>query len=108
VALALSTLSTEYVRVQISALKNGVISDPTSDPVQFAFPTRGTDPANWFSGSWETVFDSTTNTYTYYAKCLVGPDGGTTSLAVGHYDIWVKITDSPEVPVMFSGNLLIK
>jgi hypothetical protein len=37
------------------------------------------------------------------AAVLVGPTGGVVALTAGVYLIVVKITDNPEVPVLYSG-----
>lgn len=93
-ATSIPALSTEYVRVQVTASSAGAVVNPTSDTIQFAFPATTVQPSVWYSGSWETISG------VYYARCLVGPTGGVVTLTVGNsYDVWVKITDSPEVPV---------
>lgn len=91
-SMSMSTLSTEYVRVRVSATKNGIAYVPTSDTVAMAFVTPGSTPASgdWKTASWETAGS------VYYAICLVGPGGN--ALAAGTYKVWVKVTDSPEVP----------
>ena len=80
--------------------------NPTADTVTMAFTAAGVDPVlgDYKTASWET--DATTTPSTYYARCLVGP-GGTVTLAAGTYEVWVKITDSPEVPVKRSGTLVV-
>lgn len=102
--LTMSNLSTEYVQVPVSAVVSTGIVNPTSDQVQFAFVVSG-DPApgDWHSGSWETIPPGT-----YLAQCLVGPGTGGVPLSAGAtYEIWVKITDNPEVPVRQVGLLKI-
>ena len=71
-----------------------------------AFTAAGVDPVggDYKTSSWET--DATTTPNTYLARCLVGP-GGTVALAAGTYEVWVKITDSPEIPVLRSGTLVV-
>ena len=93
-------LSTEYVRVPIAARENGVEVNPTSDAVYLAL-TTGDEPASgdWHVGSWETD-DST-----YYARLLVGPSS--LALAAGVWIVWVKVTDSPEIPVRKAGRLVL-
>lgn len=97
--LTQSALSTQYVQVQVVA-KAPDGYDPTSDEVQLAF-TRETYPqvqpggSDWVTGSWETFPGPA-----YWAQALVGPANGGTALTVGTYLVWVKITDSPEVPVL--------
>lgn len=106
-SVALSALSTEYIKVKIVVTKLGIAVDPTSDTVQFAFPVGlSANPSVWYAASWETVTDTLGNK-SYYARCLVGPTGGVVALPVGNYSIWVKVTDAPEVPVLDAGTLLI-
>lgn len=104
--LRIRATSLEYVRVRVSARASGVAVSPTADVAAMAFMTTDAAPAaaagDWKSASWET--DTTTDPDTYRVLCLVGP-GGTVTLAVGTYFIFVKITDSPEVPIMPSGLL---
>ncbi len=94
--LQVSSTSTAYIRVPISEATGG---DPTGDPVTFAFPEPGTEPTIFYSGSWDTLAG------VHFARCLIGPVGGVVALVAGFYDIYVKITDSPEVPVLLSGLL---
>lgn len=102
--LRISALSLEYVRVRVSATNAGAAVDPTGDTVVMAFTAEGVAPVSgdWKTASWET--DATTTTDSYYARCLVGPSG-TVTLTAGAYDVWVKVTDSPETPVMRAGNV---
>jgi hypothetical protein len=100
--ITLSRLSTEYVLVQVSFTVSGAAVSPTGDTVQMAFTHGGALPASgdWHSASWETAGTQ------YYARCLVGPASGVI-LAPGTYAVWVKITDSPEVPVRSPAQLAI-
>lgn len=100
--LSLSALTLEYVKVAVAATVNGSAIDPTADAVQMAFPLAGVDPisGDWKTASWETVSGI------YYARCLVGP-AGTITLAANLYDVWVKVTDTPETPVRKAGQLEI-
>jgi hypothetical protein len=105
--IAVSHLATEYVLIPVSATKSGLSYNPTADVVQFAFmPTATQVPgsSDWVTGSWDT--DTASLIYPYSAKCLVGP-AGTTTLGLGTYVIYVKITDSPEIPVLICGQLQI-
>lgn len=96
-----SVLDTEYLVYPVALVVGGVVINPTADVVQFAFMPN---PANanpgvsdWHNGSWVT-----TTTGGYQAQILVGPaNGGVTpgGGATGLYNVWIKITDSPEVPV---------
>ena len=105
--IGMNHLSTQYVLVPVSATKAGAAYNPASDTVQFAFmPTATQVPqvSDWVAGSWDTVTSNLL--YPYQAKCLVGPSG-TTTLGIGTYVMYVKITDSPEIPVLIAGQLQV-
>lgn len=99
--ITVSVLSTEYIRVPVTASVNNAPYNPSGDVVQFAF-TTGANPTSgdWHPGLWDSVIGP------YVAQCLIGPAGGV-ALAVGTWVIWVKITDNPEVPVRSVGQLVI-
>ena len=106
-ALGMSHLATQYYLVPVSATKAGVPYNPTSDAVAFAFmpqPTQVPGGGDWVTGSWDT--NTSSILYPYNAKCLVGPSG-TTTLGIGTYYVYVRITDSPEIPVEIAGQLQI-
>jgi hypothetical protein len=44
---------------------------------------------------------------TYVAKCLVGPAGTFVPTANTNYWLWLKVTDSPEIPVLLVGELRV-
>lgn len=95
------TTSLEQVAVSVTP---PIGINPTSDVVQFAFlsnlppiqPTVG----QYVNGSWQGTIQP------YVALCLVGPGGGT-ALAQGQYNVWLKITASPETPVKWCGILQV-
>jgi hypothetical protein len=99
-----SRLDTSYVQVPVQAIANGVSHDPTTDVVALAFMSNWAIPADadWHTGSWS----DSAGAGIFLAQCLVGPAGGV-DLAVGVYNVWVMITDTPEVPVINSGTLAI-
>ena len=106
---SISSLSKEYVKVQVTFTVGGVETDPTADTVQMAFKAPGVDPGagDWQTASWEV--DTTVATKPIrYARCLVGPGGGTITLAKGPYEVWVKIGDTPETPVKMAGLLQVE
>jgi hypothetical protein len=93
-----SVLDTRYVAIPISATgPTGAAINPTGDTVQMAFMPQGVNPGSgdWHTGSW-----ATTSGGGYQAQCLVGPANGGVALTAGVYQIWVKATDNPEVPVI--------
>lgn len=107
-ALGMSQLATQYYLVPVTVTKAGVSYNPTSDTVAFAFmpqPTQVPGNTDWVTGSWDTNTSSVL--FPYSAKCLVGP-AGTTTLGIGTYYVYVRITDSPEVPVLIAGQLQIQ
>ena len=106
-SIALSQLSLEDILIPVSVTKSGASYNPGSDPVAFAFmpiPTQVPQVSDWKTGSWQTA--STNILYPYNAVCLVGP-GGTVNPGIGTYLIYLKVTDSPEIPVLTGGQLQI-
>jgi len=105
-AIRISALSTEPVRYAVSAVIGGASYDPTTDAVQYAFIPFGRSPTgpDWLTGTWTTV---TGPPVQYVAECLIGPVNGGIVLAPGMYVIWLKVTDSPSVPVRDVGTLQI-
>ncbi len=101
--LRLQRDSLEYVRVPIAATEAGTTVNPTGDAVALAAPAAGQPPVTYVAGSWETA--TINGVTTYYARALFGTGG--LDLAVGFYDLYVKITDSPEIPVILAGGLEI-
>lgn len=95
----MASTSTEYIRVAVSATEGGVVVNPTSNPVFFAFPDEGEaiEGQVWYTGSWETAAGQ------YYARVLLGPDNSGIVLAKGTYQVWVKIDEAIEYPVHKTG-----
>lgn len=78
------------------------VINPTTDVVQFAFTAFNVSPTAWSTGSWDPGGPP------YSARILVGPANGGVVLVPGSYEVWIKITDNPEVPVIQVGNLDIE
>lgn len=98
-----SALSTEYIRVRVSATENGLAVNPTASIVELAFITardQSPEEDDWVDGQWETSGS------TYYARALVGPAGEVT-LPAGYYNIWVRWSDGLEVPVKGLGTVYV-
>lgn len=91
--LLVSALSLEKIDVAIAATTN-----PTGDTVQMAVALNYTNPTTWVPASWVTV------TGVYYATVLIGPGSAIGALPVGQYQVWVKVTDNPEIPVLKSAD----
>ena len=105
--LGFSQLATLYYKVPVSATSEGEPVNPTALPVVFAFMPQATQvpqPADWQTAAWTTVPSDILAPY--HAYCLVGP-GGTIQLGTGTYVIYLKISDSPEVPVLIAGYLQV-
>lgn len=103
--LSIDRTSRQYVQAQVSAKVAGEPYNPTSDVVEFAFPTGNNRPETWFTGSWNTTPTSGTNTY--WAQILIGPGSSGPVLTAGRYFVWIRITDTPEQPVIPVGWLAI-
>lgn len=97
----MSVASLEFVPATVTATSRGLPYNPTSDLVQFAFTASGASlaGAEWVAGSWDGSSPVPGTSADYTALCLVGP-GGDVVLPVGTYQVSVKITDSPEIPVL--------
>ena len=92
-----SALSTQMLQILVT-VKSPSGYNPTGDTVQMAFTPLTypeTSPASWATGSWATFPGPA-----YWAEALVGPANGGTALSLGTYQVWLKITDNPEVPVL--------
>jgi hypothetical protein len=96
-SLAVSAVSSQGLYIFYRVVQVG-------DGAAMAFPSRGVAPVSgdWKTAAWET--DSTTTPATYYARLLVGPGG--TAYQAGTYDVYVKVTDNPEIPVLLAGELV--
>jgi hypothetical protein len=101
----IDALSTDYVQVPIRAAVKGQAVDPRNDVVQLAFMAVGTKPGSgdWHLGSWDSPAPGI-----YLAQCLIGPAGGTTTLTANlTYDVYAKVYDNPETPVLYAGQLAV-
>lgn len=84
--LRVSTLSTVYLRVPVSATVGGQPVAVTDDPVSWAFTAVGASPGMWYTGDWEGQS----------ARILIGPGGTTNALPPREYWVWLRVVDSPE------------
>ena len=100
-SISVSHLSLQYVGVPVKATAtDGTAFNPTGSTVQMAFMPQATQVpqnADWQSAIWATRTSNVLEPYA--ALCLVGP-GGTIQLSIGTYIIYVKVTSSPEIPVI--------
>lgn len=92
----ISSLSVEYLKVPITSTLAAAELDGLV--VQLAVVPDGQEPVtgDWKTGTWIGT----------HAAVLIGP-GATITLTDGTYDVWVKITATPETPVLLSGSIHI-
>jgi hypothetical protein len=100
--MIIASSSTIYVNVPVQATVAGQPYNPTADTVQMAFVAGPAQPVTFYAGNWVTTVQGT-----YIARCLVGPANSGVVLAPGLYACWVKVTDSPEVPVLPAGTIQV-
>lgn len=93
--MRISSLSTEYVTIDVTATRAGVTLDLSADPVAWAFVDPGLPPVTWVTGDWAAG----------KARVLVGPAAAV--LPKGTRDVWLRITDSPEIPIRKVGQILV-
>jgi hypothetical protein len=103
VAVALSSVTTEYVRVPVAAKEAGQVVNPTSFSVRFAAKAAGAEPGSgdWVFGDWEEEAGPR-----YLARVLVGPSGPLNP-GDGNWRLWVEINAQPEKIIRDSGSLVI-
>lgn len=81
-------------------IAEGANPDPAADVVEFQFVLGGLPPRaqptddGWVAGRW-----ITRETGVLLAAVLVGPGGGV-ALARGRWAAWIRVVDSPTVPVV--------
>lgn len=85
--------SVEYLYVDVTG---DVVLD--SQPVRLAFATTLTSSSTWVDATWMGSAGTS-------RSCRYLLDG---LLAVGKVNIFVKITDSPEIPIIKAGTLRVK
>lgn len=94
--------STEYRRILVAATDDqGDAINPTSYDVEIAFVAVGAQPieADWNPATW------VTSGSTYYARILVGPEGGLV-LADTDFHVYVRVDAGMEYPYLLAGRLV--
>lgn len=92
-SLRITTLTKEYVFVPVT-VDGAAPSDSLT--VEVAMPTEGVAPSSWVTATWDAG----------RARVLVGT-GGDFTLTAGRYDVWVRITSSPELTARNTGVLVV-
>lgn len=95
-----SVQSLQWVQIPVTMTTfSGTAGNPTADPVAFSFTPVTypvTSPTVWVPGTWATFPGPA-----YRAACLVGPGtAAATALTIGSWQLWLRVTDNPEVPVL--------
>lgn len=107
--------SVEYLRVPYATLdSSGVAADPTGATVEVGFSSADdTEPTTWNTASWETSesirlrVGATSVDTAYKAKLLIGPGTTAGELDAGIHHVWVKVSDSPETPIVYGGHITV-
>lgn len=95
--LRIPSTSVQYVQMRVDTT-----TDPTGLLVSMAVTPRGTEPT---AGDFRTA--AWTAGTPYKAQVLIGTAAsGIGVLTEGTYQVWVKVTSTPEIPVMCSTNCL--
>lgn len=91
-AATIPAVSTEYLHGPVTA---SATLDTQTVEVAFVTPASAvpSDATSWITATWEGGA-ATTRTW----RVLIGP-GSAAPLAAGSYGVWVRITDTPEVPI---------
>lgn len=95
--MRISSLSTEYVWVTVTATSAGLPLNLSGDQVAYAFTAPSGQPVTWHDAAW---VDTT-------ARILIGSGAGGVVLAAGYWDVWLKVIDSPETVVRLIGQILV-
>lgn len=91
--------------------ENGMLIDPTGDPVQVAFCRESERPTTWHEAEWTAggPFTDTPLGEAYEAQLLVGGTGtgATAELAPGRWRAFIRPTAADETPVIPAGTLTV-
>ena len=109
---SISQHSREYVYVPVQP-ESEDLAAVTTLPVFFAFLDDDAEPdpaegAIWHEGSWAPEATVQRLHETYVARCLVGSGGTAVDLAVGSWNVWLRIDGAVERPVRPVGVLTIE
>lgn len=87
--------SVEYIKVPVTPPSGVTIS---AQVVEIAVVAQTSRPitTDWRSATW---------VGTNIAQVLIGP--GQLQLAAGTYNVWVRVTDVPEIPVLIAGTITV-
>lgn len=101
-AMSIRADSTEYVTATVTA-----DHDITGDKIEVATPVKGSEPTVWTEVDVLDVAQSG-DKWTATYRLLMGPQAGDIALDAGSYDWFLKVHDSPEVPVRKVDTITVK
>lgn len=93
----ISAASVEYIGAPVSEATGLTI---TQDTVALAIVPDGSPPTVWTTGVWKTVQGRS------WPVVLIGPGTTVGPLAPGRYRVHIRVTDSPEIPVLTAPNTI--
>lgn len=104
--LRISSASVDFVSAWVDSTANGGEGITlSSQAVAIALIPVGsgdpTDATTWFGASWTGPVGTSRE-----AAILIGP-GTSHVIAEGEWSVWVKVTDSPTIPVIPAGRLTV-
>jgi hypothetical protein len=94
--------STEWVYGTVTA-----DHDLSLATLHVALPATGVAPTTWYEATVADVaqISSSPTKYKVTYRLMIGPSGGSVTLAAGTYDWVLRITDSPEQPIRKTGTI---
>jgi hypothetical protein len=100
----LSKLARPYLYVDLTLTDAGLPVNPSILPVRLALPAAGVDPVSgdWADGEWEHQHDGS-----WSARILVGP-AGTLTPPPGSRDLWIQVSNDPELLVENTGRVVFE
>ena len=93
--------SIEYLRATVTT-----DIDPTSNAVAIAVVATGAEPSGYQTAAWDGTAVAVGEKYRTKCKILVGTGSAIGALAAGRYDVYVKITATPETIVTLADGTL--
>lgn len=97
--LRIASTTDEYIKVALTQWAPTTV-DPTTLDVELAVITGGSDPleADWVTAAWVTE-DDVVKAQALWSDLVAVPAARTS------YTVWMRVTATPEVPVLHSGTL---
>lgn len=88
--------SAPYIKFSVAATTPaGVTLDVSGDVVEFSFVVPGTRPITWHTGFWAG------------GNAVIQVGVGVIPLAAGRWEVWLRVTDTPEIVAGKYGELVV-